>query len=204
VFKRVVCGGLSSTLGVARCGCVLCALWAMSAAVLGGVPCPVGVSISSSTPAHNKRQGWVHPNRHIRILTVPQAGTKTERRACDGYTVYLTLYLSIYIDLFIYLSIYLCLYLSIYLCIHMCIYVYICMHLYVYMPGLGTESGPAGLCSLAGKEGWVGWGPYVLNTYSRIPGRSHNNVNTTFRLGNPVYDRSPYIFKVNVFTKQAK
>jgi len=37
---RRVCGGLSSTLGVARCsrsaGCVLCALWAVSAAVLGG------------------------------------------------------------------------------------------------------------------------------------------------------------------------
>ena len=37
-------GVLSSTLGVARCGrsvgCVLCALWAMSAAVCGGgVPC---------------------------------------------------------------------------------------------------------------------------------------------------------------------
>jgi len=39
-----VCGGVSSTLGVAQCGrsagCVLCVLWAMSAAVLGrGVPC---------------------------------------------------------------------------------------------------------------------------------------------------------------------
>ena len=37
-------GVLSSTLGVARCGrsagCVLCALWAVSAAVcVGGVPC---------------------------------------------------------------------------------------------------------------------------------------------------------------------
>ena len=36
-----VCGGLSSTLGLARCGrsagCVLCAMWAVSAAVFGGV-----------------------------------------------------------------------------------------------------------------------------------------------------------------------
>ena len=44
-------GFLSSALGVARCGlnagCVLCVLWAMSAAVcVGGYP--VGVSISSS------------------------------------------------------------------------------------------------------------------------------------------------------------
>ena len=43
-WGRRVCGGLSSALGVARCGrsagCVLCVLWAMSAAVLGGgVPC---------------------------------------------------------------------------------------------------------------------------------------------------------------------
>ena len=42
-WGRRVCRGLSSTLGVARCsrsaGCVLCALWAVSAAVLrGGVP----------------------------------------------------------------------------------------------------------------------------------------------------------------------
>jgi len=38
-WGRRVCGGLSSTLGVARCGrsagCVLCAPWAVSAAVLG-------------------------------------------------------------------------------------------------------------------------------------------------------------------------
>jgi len=74
-WGRRVCGGLSSALGVARCGrsagCVLCVLWAMSAAVggggsLGGVGggggwgggaggaggggggYPVGVSISSS------------------------------------------------------------------------------------------------------------------------------------------------------------
>ena len=43
-WGRRVCRGLSSTLGVARCGrsagCVLCALWAVSAAVFGGgVPC---------------------------------------------------------------------------------------------------------------------------------------------------------------------
>jgi len=39
-WGRRVCGDLSSALGVARCGhsagCVLCVLWAMSAAVLGG------------------------------------------------------------------------------------------------------------------------------------------------------------------------
>jgi len=39
-WGRRVCRGLSFTLGVARCGrtagCVLCALWAVSAAVLGG------------------------------------------------------------------------------------------------------------------------------------------------------------------------
>ena len=49
-WGRRVCRGLSSALGVARCGgsagCVLCVLWAMSAAVLGG-RYPVGVSISS-------------------------------------------------------------------------------------------------------------------------------------------------------------
>jgi len=48
-WGRRVCGGLSFTLGVARrgrsAGCVLCALWAVSAAVcVGGYP--VGVSIS--------------------------------------------------------------------------------------------------------------------------------------------------------------
>jgi len=49
-WGRRVGGGLSSALGVVRCGrsagCVLCVLWAISAAVWGGVPC--GVSISSS------------------------------------------------------------------------------------------------------------------------------------------------------------
>jgi len=29
-------------------------------------------------------------------------------------------------------------------------------------------------------------------------------MNNVFCLVNPVYDRTPYIFKVNVFTKQAK
>jgi len=42
-WGRRVCRNLSSPLGVARCGrsagCVLCALWAVSAAVCGGVPC---------------------------------------------------------------------------------------------------------------------------------------------------------------------
>jgi len=46
-----VCGGLSYTPGVAQydrsAGCVMCELWAMSAAVLGE-GYPVGVSISSS------------------------------------------------------------------------------------------------------------------------------------------------------------
>ena len=47
-------GGLSSTLGVTRCGrsagCVLCALWAVTAAVCGG-GYPVGVSISPDSYA---------------------------------------------------------------------------------------------------------------------------------------------------------
>jgi len=34
--------------------------------------------------------------------------------------------------------------------------------------------------------------------------RSHKIFNTIFRLVNPVYDMDRYIFKVNVFTKQAK
>jgi len=29
-------------------------------------------------------------------------------------------------------------------------------------------------------------------------------MNNIFRLANPVYDRNPYTFKVNVFIKQAK
>jgi len=29
-------------------------------------------------------------------------------------------------------------------------------------------------------------------------------MNHVFRLVNPVYDRNPYLFKVNVFTKQAE
>jgi len=39
-WGRCVCGGLSSALGVVQCGCsagcVLCVLWAISAAVWGG------------------------------------------------------------------------------------------------------------------------------------------------------------------------
>jgi len=55
--SRSTLGGLTSTLGVARCGrsagCVLCALWAVSAAVLEG-GYPVGVSISSSVQTHTE------------------------------------------------------------------------------------------------------------------------------------------------------
>jgi len=52
LWFAVVCGGLSSAVGVVQCGrsagCVLCVLWVMSAAVcVGGYP--VGVSISSSS-----------------------------------------------------------------------------------------------------------------------------------------------------------
>jgi len=47
-WGRRVCGGLSSTLGIAWCGrsagCVLGALLAVSAAVLGGGGYPVGVA----------------------------------------------------------------------------------------------------------------------------------------------------------------
>jgi len=35
-------------------------------------------------------------------------------------------------------------------------------------------------------------------------GRSHKKTNTVFRLVNPVYDMDMYMFKVTVFTKQAK
>jgi len=34
--------------------------------------------------------------------------------------------------------------------------------------------------------------------------RNHKNMNHAFRLVNPVYDMDTYIFKVNVFAKQAK
>ena len=33
---------------------------------------------------------------------------------------------------------------------------------------------------------------------------SYKNMNNAFRLVNPIYDMDTYIFKVNVFTKQAK
>jgi len=35
-------------------------------------------------------------------------------------------------------------------------------------------------------------------------GRSHTNTNTVFRLVNPLLDRNTYIFKINVFIKQAR
>jgi len=51
-------GGLSSALGVVRCGrsagCVLCVLWAISAAVGGGVPCG-GKHIIIDTYYYNDR-----------------------------------------------------------------------------------------------------------------------------------------------------
>jgi len=34
--------------------------------------------------------------------------------------------------------------------------------------------------------------------------RNHKKMNQVFRLVNPVYDMDTYIFKVNVFTKQAE
>jgi len=56
-WGRRVCGFFSSALGVARCGrsagCVLCGLWAVSAAVCGGYA--VGVSVSSRQEQHHKR-----------------------------------------------------------------------------------------------------------------------------------------------------
>jgi len=66
-WGRRVCGGLSSTRGVARygrtAGCVLCALWAVSAAVLGG-GYPVGVSISSSLVSATRRSPGVAPRSY--------------------------------------------------------------------------------------------------------------------------------------------
>ena len=63
-------GALSSTLGVAQCGrsagCVLCALWAVPAAVLGGgVPCGskhISISSSSCSTDYNPygRDGLAH------------------------------------------------------------------------------------------------------------------------------------------------
>ena len=35
-------------------------------------------------------------------------------------------------------------------------------------------------------------------------GRSHKSTNTVFGLVNPVYDMDMYMFKVTVFTKEAK
>jgi len=45
---------------------------------------------------------------------------------------------------------------------------------------------------------------YVLNRYINVfQWRKHKNMNTVFRLINPAYDMDTYIFKLNVFTKQA-
>jgi len=68
-WGRRVCGGLSSTLGVARCGrsagCVLCALWAVSAAVLGGVSCGGEHIIIEKQITHiNTRQEHRHKGPH--------------------------------------------------------------------------------------------------------------------------------------------
>ena len=47
-------------------------------------------------------------------------------------------------------------------------------------------------------------GSYMLNTYSRIPVTQSQEYDNVFRLVIPVSDRNPYIFKVDVFTTQAK
>ena len=44
----------------------------------------------------------------------------------------------------------------------------------------------------------------MLNRFSRIPVRNHTNMNNVFRLVNLVYGMDTYIFKLNVFTKEAK
>jgi len=52
------------------------------------------------------------------------------------------------------------------------------------------------------KQG-LGSSAYVLNTYVFL-WRSHTNMNTVFHLVTPLYGMDTYIFKLNVFTKQAK
>jgi len=44
----------------------------------------------------------------------------------------------------------------------------------------------------------------MLNMYSRIPVAQPQEYKYVFRLDNPVCDMDTYIFKVTVFTKQAK
>jgi len=67
-WDRRVCGEVSSTLGVARwgrsAGCVLCALWAVSTAMLGGEgggTLREGKHIISNTPCHYCRVNVPQP-----------------------------------------------------------------------------------------------------------------------------------------------
>ena len=75
-WGRRVCGGLSSALGVARCGrsagCVLCVLWGVSAVVCVGGGYPVGVSISS--PARTKQNTTRHGGTFACETSVSCAG----------------------------------------------------------------------------------------------------------------------------------
>ena len=64
---------------------------------------------------------------------------------------------------------------------------YTCTSLY---PGLADADGPLHPTCRIGIHVFLG--------------HSHKNTNTVFRLLNPVYDMTLYIFKVTVFTKQAK
>ena len=82
-WGRRVCGGLSSALGVARCGrsagCVLCVLWAMSAAALGrGVPCGGKHIIilereTCHTHTHDRNNTTQHTTRTTPQTTTPRS-----------------------------------------------------------------------------------------------------------------------------------
>jgi len=53
-------------------------------------------------------------------------------------------------------------------------------------------------------HGQTGRAVYVLNIYALFLWRNHTNKNNPFRLVCPIYDMDTYIFKVGVFTQQAK
>jgi len=84
--------GFVFTLRVARCGrsagCVLCALWAVSAAVLGGGD-PVRVSISSSAQHTHNKQAHTGTHTHTRnkqTHTGTQAHTDTQQTDTHRHT----------------------------------------------------------------------------------------------------------------------
>jgi len=76
--------------------------------------------------------------------------------------------------------------------VHLWIYLKVCRSRYIclFYVFLCTHT------RVRGPTCWIGIQVFL--------GRSHTNINHVFRLDNPVYDMDTYIFKVNVFTKQAK